>query len=133
MGHGEVREKLLYLGATHRLRMPFVMEQDELPDPLHIGVFRTETIVLGTDSHTHLLQEPERLIPWRRTVVLDHRVLLSDNAGKLSAYYTYVHYSKNASTCLGQSHWWYATRAEVWSVAVCPALRQTVICLRCPR
>ena len=38
MGHGEVREKLLHLDGPHRLWMPFVMEQDELPDPLHIGV-----------------------------------------------------------------------------------------------
>src|SRR2546426_4007628 len=111
MGHGEVREKLLHLGGTHRLRMPFVMEQDESPDPLHIGVFRAETIVLGADSHTHLLQEPGRLIPRGRTVVLDHRVLLSDNARKPFVYYTYVHYSKNALTCLGavwgpvQSKW----------------------------
>ena len=64
MGHGEVREELLHLDGTHGLRMPFVMEQDEPSDPLHLGVFRAETIVLGADSHTHLLQKPGRLIPW---------------------------------------------------------------------
>src|SRR2546428_4675034 len=101
MGHGEGREKLLHFGGTHHLRMPFVMEQDEPPDPLHIGVFRAETIVLGADGHTHLLQEPGRLIPWGRPVVLDHRVLILDNARKPSVYYAYVHYSKNALACLG--------------------------------
>jgi hypothetical protein len=96
MGHGEVREELLHLDGTHGLRMPFVMEQDEPSDPLHIGVFRAETIVLGADSHTHLLQKPGRLIPWGRPVVLDPRILLLDNARKPFVYYTYVHYNKNA-------------------------------------
>src|SRR5437764_4333280 len=65
-----------------------------------IGVFRAETIVLGVDSHTHLLHKPERLMPWGHTVVLAHKVLLADNARKLSAYYTDVRYSKAALTCL---------------------------------
>src|SRR5437660_3434824 len=91
--------------------MPFVMEQDEPPDPLDISVFRAETVMLGADRYTHLLQEPGRLMPWGCTVVLDHRVLLSSNARKPFVCYTYVHYSKNALTCLGaawrlvQSQW----------------------------
>src|SRR5438128_7876999 len=91
--------------------MPFVMEQDEPPDPLDISVFRAETVMLGADRYTHLLQEPGRLMPWGCTVVLDHRVLLSSNARKPFVYYTYVHYNKNTLTCLGaawrlvQSQW----------------------------
>ncbi len=100
MGHGEVREKLLDLSGTHRLRMPFVMEDDESPDPLPIGLSRAETVVLGADSHTYLLQEPGWLIPWGRPVVLDHKVLLSDNARK-PLYTTHMCTIKNTLSCPG--------------------------------
>ena len=96
--HGEVREECLDLrfGGEEVGAGPHTVETGEASDPLHLGVFRAETIVLGADSHTHLLQKPGRLIPWGRPVVLDHRILLLDNVRKPFVYYTYVHYNKNA-------------------------------------
>jgi len=37
--------------------MAFVVEQDEAFDPLHIGFFRTDRVMLDADSIAHLIQK----------------------------------------------------------------------------
>ena len=44
--YGQVGEKGLDLGAAHLVGVPFIVEQDVAPDPVHVRVFGADGVVL---------------------------------------------------------------------------------------
>lgn len=45
------------LGLSHLERVTFVVEEDELPDPVAVGVFGTAAVVTDTDDGPDLVQQ----------------------------------------------------------------------------
>jgi hypothetical protein len=54
---GEVREEGFDLGRVHILRVPLVVEQDEAPDPVKVGLLGAQGIVLASEGLLDLAEE----------------------------------------------------------------------------
>ena len=59
--HGQHGKKLTNFRFSHLCRMAFPMKENEAFDPVHVGVFRPETVVAYADRRADVIQEP-----WRR-------------------------------------------------------------------
>ena len=53
----QVGQEGFYLRHAHLLGMEFIMEEDVAPDPVHVGLFGADGIVLELDGIAHLIQE----------------------------------------------------------------------------
>jgi len=51
--HGQVGQEGLDFGRAHVFGMAFVVEQDEALDPVHVGFFGADRIVLDADGIAH--------------------------------------------------------------------------------
>jgi hypothetical protein len=59
-------EKLSNLGFSHRLRMALLMKKDEAPNPVHVGRFGTDAVMLYPQMPTNSIEEPRWLGDCRR-------------------------------------------------------------------
>jgi hypothetical protein len=55
---GQGREECLNLLAANVQGMALVVEQDEAPDPVDVGLLGPDRVVLEADRFAHLLREP---------------------------------------------------------------------------
>ncbi len=53
---GEMAQESAYFGRSHVLRMLLMMEQDKTFDPVHIGIFGTDTHVFEAQHQAHLIE-----------------------------------------------------------------------------
>lgn len=65
---GQMRQELVDLLLAHFCRMAFSVEEDESPDPGHIGLFRSSAVVPRAQSISHSFQEIQ-LMGMRESVV----------------------------------------------------------------
>ena len=54
--NGEVVQKLLHLVRALLRRVPLAMKEDVALDPIDIGCFGTNTVVLAADGFAHLIE-----------------------------------------------------------------------------
>jgi len=64
--HGEVVQEVANLGAAKLPRVPLPVEQDEAPDPVHIGLLGAEAVVPHPDRRSNLVEKPRRAQRSRR-------------------------------------------------------------------
>jgi hypothetical protein len=83
--HGQVGQERFNLSVAHVFRMALVVKQDEARDPIHIGFFGTEGIMLEAQSITHLVEQ--FLWVWRH---LSPRDFLTRGGFELILFQAYV-------------------------------------------
>ncbi len=55
--NGQVREERFHFRAAHVFGVALVMKQDKALDPVHVGFFGADGIVLEADHIAHLVEQ----------------------------------------------------------------------------
>lgn len=58
---GEMGQEGRDLLLPHVARMPFMVKENESADPSHVGIFGTDTVMLGSDLMANLVEKLRRL------------------------------------------------------------------------
>src|SRR5262249_6592920 len=62
--HRQERQERFHLPISHLAWMPLAVKMDVAPDPIDVGLFSTQAVVLAADAVAHAVEKT-----WRRRIV----------------------------------------------------------------